>query len=164
MTVDLDAKTAAPIDSGPLIDALSAATALAGFVPPFTRGDQRLIDAVAMVPVPSDAVRTAGADITVSVNLMSRRTLPAWPGQAAPEATKKRERMLDVLLQVMDLAQIDSSSRHAANADVVLTPAFGPATWRDFDLADLFLVAGREVALEQLPALRELASPPNPAE
>ncbi|MGZ4691069.1 MAG: cyclic nucleotide-binding domain-containing protein [Acidimicrobiia bacterium] len=160
MTVDLDAKTAHPIDDGSLLDALSAATALAGFVPPFTCGDRRLIDAVAMVPVPSDAVRSAGADVTVSVNLMSRRTRPAWPGQAAPESTKKRERMLDVLLQVMDLAQIDSSVRHAAAADVVLTPWFGPATWRDFDLADLFLEAGREVAVEQLPALGDLARPP----
>ena len=59
----------------------------------------------------------------------------------------------------MDLAQLDSSVRHAALADVVITPRFGPSTWRDFHLADLFLAAGREAARAQLPSLRALARP-----
>jgi len=163
MTVDLDAKVPEPIDSGPLLDALLAATALAGFVPPFRRDDQRLIDALALVPVPSDAVREVGADVTVSVNIMSRRVLPAWPGLAPPEVANKRERMLDTLLEVMDLGQLDASVRHAALADVSLTPEFGPATWRDFDLADLFLAAGRDAANEQLAQLANLARPARPA-
>jgi predicted acylesterase/phospholipase RssA/CRP-like cAMP-binding protein len=159
MAVDLDAKQPEAIDSGPLLDALLAATALAGFVPPFRRGDQRLIDALALVPVPSEAARSAGADVTVSVNIMSRRVLPAWPGHEPPETKDKKERMLEVLLDVMDLGQLDASIRHAAMADVPMTPEFGPATWRDFDLADLFLAAGREAALEQLDELRFRARP-----
>jgi hypothetical protein len=59
----------------------------------------------------------------------------------------------------MDLAQLDNSVRHAAMADVALTPRFGPASWRDFHLADLFLAAGREAALEGLPALKQIAMP-----
>lgn len=162
MTVDLVTRRPELIDDGPLLDALMAATSLAGFVPPFRRGDQRLIDALALVPVPSDAVRAAGADVTVSVNIMSHRTMPAWPGQAPPDVGQKRERMLDVLLEVMDLGQVDASVRHAARADVAITPSFGPATWRNFELADLFLAAGREAALEQLPALGALARPSTP--
>ena len=46
-----------------------------------------------------------------------------------------------------------------ALADVVVTPRFGPADWRDFQLADLFLAAGRAAALEQLPALQALSTP-----
>jgi predicted acylesterase/phospholipase RssA/CRP-like cAMP-binding protein len=159
MTVDLGAKLPEPIDSGPVLDALLAATALAGFVPPFRRGDQRLIDALALVPVPSETVRSAGADITVSVNIMSRRLLPAWPGLEPPETKDKKERMLEVLLDVMDLGQLDASVRHAAMADVPMTPEFGPATWRDFELADRFLAAGREAALEQLPDLQARSRP-----
>jgi len=67
--------------------------------------------------------------------------------------------MLDTLLEVMDLAQLDSSERHAARADVPITPRFGPGSWRDFHLADLFLHAGRQAAEEQLPALHALARP-----
>jgi hypothetical protein len=100
--------------------------------------------------------------VTVSVNLIPRETLEAWPGQAPPEAKEERKRrpgMLDTLLEVMDLAQLDTSERNAALADIPITPKFGPGSWRDFDLADLFLSAGREAAAEQIPALQDLAKP-----
>ena len=83
-------------------------------------------------------------------------------GQAPPEPEEERKRrpgMLDTLLEVMDLAQLDTSERNAALADVAITPRFGPGGWRDFDLADLFLAAGREAAGEQIPALQALAKP-----
>ena len=94
---------------------------------------------------------------------MSRDTLPTWPGeqigdqQAAP--ARGRVRMLDTLLEVMDLSQLDSSIRTAAVADVVITPRFGPSSWRDFDLADRFLQAGYQATETQIPALQALARP-----
>ena len=67
--------------------------------------------------------------------------------------------MLETLLEVMDLSQLDTSVAHAAQADVTVTPRFGPSSWRDFELADLFLAAGRQAAEEQLPTLQSLARP-----
>jgi NTE family protein len=161
MCVDLSTRQPAPITSGPLLDGLLAATALAGLFPPFERDGQRLVDGLALVPVPTGSIVEAGADITVSCNIMSREVLEAWPGEQPPEPppARGRMRMLDTLLEVMDLAQLDSSIRHAALADVVITPRFGPASWRDFHLSDLFLTAGRQAAEEQLPSLRALARP-----
>ena len=117
MTVDLTERAPAPLTDGPLWEALVAATALAGMFPPYERGGHRLVDGLALVPVPTVAVQEAGADITVSVNLMARETLPAWPGEEPPseeEPARKRYRMLDTLLEVMDLAQLDTSVRNAA--------------------------------------------------
>ena len=164
MSVDLNTRQPAPLREGPLWQALLAATALAGMFPPYQQGDRRLVDGLALVPVPTGSVLEAGADIAVSVNIISRETLPAWPGETPPEPApaKAGSRMLDTLLEVMDLAQLDSSIRHAALADVVITPRFGPASWRDFHLADLFLTAGREAAEEQLASLRSLARPQSP--
>jgi predicted acylesterase/phospholipase RssA/CRP-like cAMP-binding protein len=164
MTVDLNARSPAPVTAGPLWEALLAATAVAGLFPPFERDGQRLVDGLALVPVPVDAAVSAGADVTVSVNLLSRDTLLAWPGAQPPpsEPPGGRVRILDTLLEVMDVSQLDSSERHAARADVPITPRFGPGNWRDFQLADLFLAAGRQAAEEQLPALRSLATPVNP--
>ena len=146
MAVDLNTRLPAPITQGPLWEALLASTALAGLFPPYERGEQRLVDGLALVPVPTGSVIEAGADVTVSVNIISRETLAAWPGESAaagdrtaPGAGARGSRMLDTLLEVMDLAQLDSSVRHAAMADVVMTPRFGPASWRDFHRADLFL-------------------------
>jgi hypothetical protein len=59
----------------------------------------------------------------------------------------------------MDLSQLDTSARHAALADVVITPRFGPAEWRDFHLGDRFLDSGQTAAREQLAALRALSRP-----
>jgi NTE family protein len=160
MAVDLESKRAIALTEGPLWEALMAAGTVPGLYPPYRLNSQRLVDAIALVPVPADAVRAAGADIVVSVNLMSWDTLPAWPANAPPPAPAiKGSRLLDTLLEVMDLMQLDCSTRHAARADVTITPRFGPATWRDFQLADLFLAAGRTAAQEQLPALHALARP-----
>jgi NTE family protein len=161
MAVDLNTRQPAPITEGPVWEALLATTALAGLFPPYQRGEQRLVDGLHLVPVPTGSVIEAGADVTVSVNIISHETLPAWPGQSPPEPqpASRGSRMLDTLLDVMDMGQLDASVRHAALADVVITPRFGPASWREFHLADLFLAAGREAAEAQLESLRSLARP-----
>jgi predicted acylesterase/phospholipase RssA/CRP-like cAMP-binding protein len=162
MAADLTDRVPAPFRKGPIDEALIAATALAGVFPPHELSGHRLVDGLAIDPTPTAAVIEDGADVTVSVNLIPRETLPAWPGQEPPpakEAARRGSRMLDTLLEVMDLAQLDTSERGAALADVVVTPRFGPGSWRDFQLADLFLAAGREAIEEQLPALRSLAKP-----
>jgi len=165
MTVDLTDRAPAPLREGPVWKALLAATALAGVFPPYERDGHRLVDGLALVPVPTGAVFEDGADLAVSVNLNGAEVLPEWPEQ--PELEPARERksrggMLDTLLEVMDLSQLETSARHAELADVTITPRFGPAHWRDFHLADLFLAAGRRAALEQLPALQALSTPVDP--
>lgn len=162
MSVDLTSREPAPIREGPLWEALMAATALAGMFPPYERDGHRLVDGLALVPVPTGAVLEDGADVTVAINVMGRETLPAWPGHdevpPAPERTRGA-RTLETLLEVMDLMQLDTGVRHTAIADVPITPRFGPGSWRDFHLADLFLEAGRAETEVQLPALRALARP-----
>jgi hypothetical protein len=114
--------------------------------------------------VPTGAVLEDGADITVSVNLISAELMSSWPGAPPPPPPPERRRrgVLDDLLEVMDLSQLSESVRHAELADVPITPHFGPHDWRDFHLADQFLAAGRAAAEEQLPSLRSLALPSGP--
>jgi NTE family protein len=162
MTVDLVSHRPAPITDGPLWEALLAATALAGMYPPYERDGQRLVDGLALVPVPTGAAVALGADLTLSVNILNRDTLDAWPGDAdvpEPPAPTRGSMMLDTMLEVMDLSQLESSIRHAELADVVVSPRFGPASWRDFHLADLFLEAGRQAARNRLALLDSLARP-----
>ena len=131
-------------------------------VPPHERGGHRLVDGLALVPVPTGAVLEDGADLAVSVNLIGAEMLAGVAGAARAGARSRapaRGGMLDTLLEVMDLSQLETSARHAELADVAITPRFGPAHWRDFHLADLFLAAGRRAAVEQLPALQALSTP-----
>ncbi|MEA2443192.1 MAG: hypothetical protein QOJ12_484 [Thermoleophilales bacterium] len=162
MAVDLTDRAPAPLREGPLWEALMAALAVAGVFPPREVDGHLLVDGLALVPVPTASVVEDGADLVLSVNLMGAETLERWPSgpELEPPPPKKGRRgMLDTLLEVMDLSQLDTSSRHAALADVVVTPRFAPADWRDFALADLFLAAGRAAALEQLPLLQAISRP-----
>jgi NTE family protein len=164
MAVDLTDRVPVAQRQGPLWEALLSALSVAGVFPTQERDGHRMIDAIALVPVPTAAVIEDGADIVVSVNLLGTETLERWPGvpdepdDAEPKKPRRRG-PLDTMLEAMDLSQVDTSARHAALADVVITPRFGPAEWRDFHLADRFLAAGREAALEQMTALRALAKP-----
>ncbi len=165
MAVDLTARAPVAQRQGPLWEALLAALSVAGVFPTQERNGHRLIDAIALVPVPTAAVLEDGADIVVSVNLLGAESLERWPGvpdEPEDEPAKPRRRgPLDTILEAMDLSQLDTSARHAALADVVVTPKFGPAEWRDFHLGDRFIEAGRAAAIEQLPALRALSHPIN---
>ncbi len=156
MTVDLNTRQSVPITEGALWEALMAGIALPGMFPPYQRAEYRLVDGLTLIPVPVNAVRDAGADIIVSVNLISREISPAASGRSS---SSTNVRMLDTLLEVMDLAQMDASIRSAALADVVITPHFGSTTWRDFHLADQLMAAGREAVEEQLATLGTLARP-----
>jgi NTE family protein len=162
LAVDLTARAPVTQRSGELREALVAALSVAGVFPTQERNGHRLIDAISLVPVPTAAVIEDGADIVVSVNLLGTETLERWPGVSAAEPEPERKRRhgpLDTLLEAMDLSQVDTSARHAALADIAITPRFGPGEWRDFQLADLYREAGREAALEQLPALQALSRP-----
>ncbi len=164
LAVDLTARVPVAQRRGPLWEALLAALSVAGVFPSPERDGHRLIDAIALVPVPTAAVIEDGADIVLSVNLLGGETLEHWPGapelEAEPEPAKPRRRgPLDTILEAMDLSQLDTSARHAALADVVVTPRFGPSEWRDFQSADLFLAAGHDATVEQLPSLRALSRP-----
>jgi NTE family protein len=163
MAVDLTARAPVALRRGPLWEALLAALSVAGVFPTQERDGHRLIDAIALVPVPTAAVLEDGADIVVSVNLLGTESLERWPGvpdEPEGEPAKPRRRgPLDTILEAMDLSQLDTSARHAALADIVITPRFGPAEWRDFHLADLFREAGRLAASEQLTGLRALSRP-----
>ena len=163
MAVDLTARAPVAQRRGPLWEALLAALSVAGVFPTQERDGHRLIDAIALVPVPTAAVLEDGADIVVSVNLLGTEALERWPGvpdEPEGEPAKPRRRgPLDTILEAMDLSQLDTSARHAALGDVVIAPRFGPAEWRDFNLADLFLEAGRVAASEQMAALKALSRP-----
>jgi predicted acylesterase/phospholipase RssA/CRP-like cAMP-binding protein len=161
MTADLNAKKAVAIKEGPMYDAVYAAMAVPGLVPPYERGAELLVDALSLVPVPVTAVKDGGADITVAVNLLSRDTLESWPNGSAAARTRRRRRMrmIDTLMESLDMLQLDTSIRNASEADIVITPRFGPSTWRDYHLADLFYTAGCDMARERMPDLLGLTQP-----
>jgi predicted acylesterase/phospholipase RssA len=160
LTADLNAQLPHAFVKGPLAQALDAALAIPGLAPPYQLGNCRLIDGVTISPVPVELTRQLGADITVAVNLMSRDHLEAWPGSGpACPAPEKNPHHLDPVVETIIMLQTDTSMRNAAEADLAITPRFGPSSWRDIHLGKLFEAAGCDAAKGQLGALRSLARP-----
>ena len=161
MAADLQGRRSSTIASGPVHEALVTAMTVPGLYPPVERGSERLVDAVVIMPVPTEAVIAAGADITVAVNLLGREVLPAWPGEASPDLSARPAGAVarDAVVEALEVAQIDAAARQAELADVPITPRFGPGTWRHFHLADRFLAAGSAAAEAALPCLGALARP-----
>lgn len=164
MCADLNTRLAIPLTEGPVAEALRATLTIPGLAEPYERGTQRLVDGVTISPVPIQAVRDLGADITLSVNLLSRDELDQWPSDfGAPPPAKRTSTPIDVMLETLMMLQIDTSVRQAAEADITVTPLFAPASWRDISLLSFFERAGRAAAKKSLPDLRCLCSSHNPA-
>jgi len=154
LTADLSAQRPVSLTEDGVADTLVAAMTVPGLYPPVRRGDQRLVDAVVLTPVPTAAL--AGVDVTIAVNLLGRQALPAWPGEPGPEpATRDR----DPVVESLELASCAAAAAQTSAASVPVTPRFGPGTWRDFRHADRFLTAGEEAMEQALSGLRALARP-----
>jgi NTE family protein len=155
VTADLETGEATSLCDWPVHQAVRAALSIPGLAPPYRDGYRRLVDAVCLTPVPARIVRAMGADIVVSVNLLSRQLRAAWPGDAPPVPASRRERSANPnpVVETLMMLQIDASIRSAAEADIVLTPRFARSSWRDFHLAELFREAGQEEAESLLPHL-----------
>jgi len=159
VAVDLRSRQEIALREGLVREAVHASMSIPGTFPPFPMNDRLLVDGVTLNPVPAEPVRALGADIVIGINLISRSQLPAWPGEsprAEAQQTSKTPQMLDSLFQVMDIMQTETSERCAGQADLVITPVFGPCSWRDFHRAPQFVAAGEHAANEARSALRQL--------
>ena len=161
LTADLQEGEAVVLDNWPVYEAIRAGLSIPGLTLPYKHGSQRLVDAICLMPVPATFVRDMGADIVMSVNLLSRQTLTTWPSEAPPMPAYKRKRaqIIDPVVETLMMLQMDTSIRNAMQADIALTPRFPPSSWRDFSLAELFREAGREVAEAELVHFSEVARP-----
>jgi NTE family protein len=157
LTTDLAGRRAVPIKTGPLAEALVAGMTVPGLYPPVRRGEQRLVDAVVLAPVPSQGLDPQVVDITMAVNLLGREVLPEWPGTPGIRASSPSDR--DVVVESLEIASLSAAEHQTALADVPVTPVFGPGSWRDVHLADLYLRAGETAMAAALPLLRALANP-----
>jgi NTE family protein len=154
LTADLAAQRPVSLTEGGVADALVAAMTVPGLYPPVRRGDQRLVDAVVLTPVPTGAL--AGVDVTIAVNSLARQAPSAWPDAPEPE---RAARDRDPVVESLELASFAAAAAQTAAASVPVTPRFGPGTWRDFRHADRFLAAGEEAMEQSLSGLRTLARP-----
>jgi NTE family protein len=72
------------LQSGSLMEAVRASTALPGVFPPSRLGEQWLVDGGLVNPVPVSVCRALGAEVVIAVNLngdLTSRNNPPWQGE-----------------------------------------------------------------------------------
>ena len=92
MTVDLNAQAPAPRDRGPALEGPARRDRARRDVPAQEQDGKRLVDGLALVPVPTDAVAELGADVTVAVNIISRADARRLAGRSSGRRSRRGAR------------------------------------------------------------------------
>lgn len=133
---DLRSGARVVLRTGPAADAAFASAALAGVVPPVSRGDYLLADGAYTDVAPVDVARAFGHPLVIAVD-PGQRGGPSSPGNG-----------IQTLVRAMEICHSEHAELRFAQADLVLRPPFR----RSVDTLDL--EARRECIAAGLRAVR----------
>jgi NTE family protein len=139
------------LDRGPVARAVRASCCVPGLYVPVEIEGRKLVDGALTENVPARAVREMGAPLVVAVSLgfgLPYSDVQSWP---------------QVMANAWDIATHSQMRFEVlAEADLLIDPDLeGFSKFRDGERGEI-IQAGRERALEALPALREILAPEEP--
>ncbi|MGQ9497354.1 MAG: patatin-like phospholipase family protein [Desulfotomaculales bacterium] len=130
----------------PVVKAVRASCAVSGFFEPVRRDGMVLVDGGVREGVPAEAVRLAGVNVVVAVDLGER-----------PEICRPVKDIVDLLGEAWDLALSEGTRKEMErHADFVIRPALeGIRPW-DFHRIPQCIKAGEQAACIALNRIREV--------
>ena len=138
LAVDLNSGEDVVFNSGNLIEAIVASSAIPGYIPPIEKDGMLLTDGAVSCPVPVKTVRKMGADFRISVDV----------GLSHFEPLENPN-----LLQVLGRAEQITSTRlgevKSEKADITIRPDTMNVFWAEFDKIDQLIKLGAEETEKQ---------------
>ena len=138
LAVDLNSGEDVVFNSGNLIEAIVASSAIPGYIPPIEKDGMLLIDGAVSCPVPVKTVRKMGADFRISVDVGLNHFEPLENPN---------------LLQVLGRAEQITSTRlgevKSEKADITIRPDTMNVFWAEFDKIDQLIKLGAEETEKQ---------------
>ena len=138
LAVDLNSGEDVVFNSGNLIEAIVASSAIPGYIPPIEKDGMLLTDGAVSCPVPVRTVRKMGADFRISVDVGLNHFEP----MENPN-----------LLQVLGRAEQITSTRlgevKSEKADITIRPDTMNVFWAEFDKIDQLIKLGAEETEKQ---------------
>ena len=153
-TTDLDTRESVHLTSGPLAEAVVASSAVNGVFPPITFEGRRLVDGGASDPVPVAALRDAGADTVIAVNVMQIGRGAA--GLYTPRFRIPLPGLVDNLLVGLDTVMSQAAAQSCLMADITVTPHEAGVRWHDVLPASKYAAAGAAAMRAEIPKIRQL--------
>ena len=138
LAVDLNSGEDVVFNSGNLIEAIVASSAIPGYIPPIEKDGMLLTDGAVSCPVPVKTVRKMGADFRISVDVGLNHFEPLENPN---------------LLQVLGRAEQITSTRlgevKSEKADITIHPDTMNVFWAEFDKIDQLIKLGAEETEKQ---------------
>ena len=138
LAVDLNSGKDVVFNSGNLIEAIVASSAIPGYIPPIEKDGMLLTDGAVSCPVPVKTVRKMGADFRISVDVGLNHFEPLENPN---------------LLQVLGRAEQITSTRlgevKSEKADITIRPDTMNVFWAEFDKIDQLIKLGAEETEKQ---------------
>jgi len=138
LAVDLNSGEDVVFNSGNLIEAIVASSAIPGYIPPIEKDGMLLTDGAVSCPVPVKTVRKMGADFRISVDVGLNHFKPLENPN---------------LLQVLGRAEQITSTRlgevKSEKADITIRPDTMNVFWAEFDKIDQLIKLGAEETEKQ---------------
>lgn len=133
------------INTGSLLDGVRASISIPVIFSVVKRNNRYLVDGGLVNQVPVSVVKAMGAEVVIAVNV-----IPMSHGQAIVSSRKKADQkpgMFDVIMNVIDIANVRNVLESLEGADVVINPETRDFTPADFHLAKELIIQG-EIAAE----------------
>jgi NTE family protein len=127
------------LESGPIIRAVAASSALPAYLPPVSINGLLLVDGASTSPVPIRAAKKLSRNKVLAVDVS--QTLPAQP---------KLDNLVDIVLRSYSITARRYHDELVRDADLILQPLVGQFHWSQFDTMDLFIQEGEKTILNSL--------------
>jgi len=138
LAVDLNSGEDVVFNSGNLVEAIVASSAIPGYIPPIEKDGMLLTDGAVSCPVPVKTIRKMGADFRISVDVGLNHFEPLENPN---------------LLQVLGRAEQITSTRlgevKSEKADITIRPDTMNVFWAEFDKIDQLIKLGAEETEKQ---------------
>lgn len=145
VAVDLISGDEVVLRNGPIAKAASASCAVPGIFSPVKYGFYHLVDGGLANPIPSDVLRTMGAEVVISIDLNSVR------GNGTNST-----RFLDVIFATFRIAMKSTAIKGIVNSDIMINPDLSKFKATSLDGMEEMIQIGYDATMAQMSNIREL--------
>jgi len=135
------------LHSGPVRPAVKASSAVPGILPPVEIEGKRFVDGGWVESVPISAARFLKADFVVGVDV-SRDIVSI-------DYEKEIKNSLDIIFRADDIARSIMNTYRISEADFVIHPEVGSASWSDFENLEDYITRGYHATRERISSLKK---------
>jgi len=144
LAVDLNSGDDVIFNSGNLVEAIVASSAIPGYIPPIEKDGMLLTDGAVSCPVPVKTVRKMGADFRISVDVGLNHFEPL-----------ENPNLLQVLGRAEQITCTRLGEVKSEKADITIRPDTLNAFWAEFDKIDQLVKLGAEETEKQFWKIRD---------